>query len=185
MMYRMIAYVLIAAVSLMAKDYTIDKAHSSIGFGVKHLGISTVRGVFKEFTGSFSADETKEMITALRAEISTASIDTSIAMRDDKLRAAEYFNASEHPKALFIMRTYQGNKSGGKVIGDFTLRGVTKPLTLDLLISGSMIDNSGKTRVAGTATGSFNRSDFGVGKKDDMPIGTKVTLTIEIEAVEQ
>ncbi|MEK6793473.1 MAG: YceI family protein [Spirochaetota bacterium] len=179
-----LSFMLLAA-ALSARTYIADPAHSSIGFSVKHLGISTVRGLFKTFTTTFSADEEKGVISALSADIDTASVDTRVDMRDNHLRSADFFDVKQFPAAKFVMKSYTGTKAGGKILGDLTLHGVTKPVTLDLVITGSMTDKNGKTRIAGTATGVINRTDFGVGKKGEMPVSESVTLTIDIEAIAQ
>ncbi|MBI4978610.1 MAG: YceI family protein [Spirochaetes bacterium] len=175
----------LVSVTLSAKTYIADPMHTSIGFAVKHLGLSTVRGIFKTFTTTFTTDEDKGIITALSADIDTASIDTRVDMRDNDLRSANFFDVKQFPRATYVMKSYKGTKAGGKVIGELTLHGVTKPVTLNLVINGTMADKNGKVRIAGIATAEINRSDFGIGKKGDMPVSEKVTLTIDIEAISQ
>ncbi|MBI4978841.1 MAG: YceI family protein [Spirochaetes bacterium] len=174
--------ILLTAATVFATDYTIDYAHSGVSFTVKHLGLSSVRGVFKKFTASFSVDESKNTFTALSAVIDVASIDTLVEQRDKHLRSDAFFDVEKYPTATFTMRSYKGNKAKGVITGDLTMHGVTKKVDLALTVNGTMTDK-GRTRAAGTATTTVKRTDFGIGKPGDLPVSDLVTISLEIEAL--
>jgi polyisoprenoid-binding protein YceI len=170
-----------------AETYNIDPAHSTIGFKVKHMMVSTVHGKFDKFKGSFAYDE-KAGPDAWKAEaeIEAASINTGVEMRDNHLRTGDFFDAKACPTIKFASKSFTKLTDGkGKMTGDLTMRCTTKPVTLDVELGGV----SGR-RAGFTMTGSVNRQDFGV-KFNKMlegggaVVGDKVDLVIDVEGIVQ
>jgi polyisoprenoid-binding protein YceI len=175
-----------ATSALSAGTWAIDPVHSSIAFSVRHLVVSKVRGVFDTFSGTITVAE--DGTASVRAEIDVASVDTRNAQRDAHLKSADFFDVENHPTATFVSTSVREDGAAHLVDGDFTLKGVTKPVTLRLEFNG-VNPGMGHGEVAGfEASAVLNRKDFGI--DIDMPletggavVGDKVTLTLEIEAL--
>lgn len=144
--------------SLSAQDYTVDPAHTAVGFSVKHLMISTVRGNFGAFEGSFALDPKTGVPSKISGAIDVVSIDTGIQKRDDHLRSPDFFDAAKHPKMTFEMTGFKN----GKVTGDLTIRGVKKSVELEYEFGGTTVDPWGKPKAAFALSGQINRNDFGI-----------------------
>jgi polyisoprenoid-binding protein YceI len=173
---------------LKAGTWTIDPVHSSIGFSVRHLMVSKVRGTFDKFSGAITvADDGAPSVTA---EIAVDSVSTNNEQRDAHIKSADFFDVGEHPTATFTSNRVSDNGDRYVLDGDLTLKGVTKPVSLDLEFYG-VNPGAGHGEVAGfEASVVLNRKDFGI--DIDMPletggavVGDKVTVTIEIEALKQ
>lgn len=173
---------------LTAGTWTIDPVHSTVGFSVRHLMVSKVRGTFDTFEGAITVAE--DGTPSVTAQIAVDSVNTRNEQRDGHLKSADFFDTARHPTATF---TSTGVRSDGDtyfVDGDFTLKGVTKPITLQVEFHG-VNPGMGHGEVAGfDASVVLNRKDFGI--DIDMPletggtvVGDKVTVTLEIEAVKQ
>ncbi len=175
-----------APAELTAGTWNIDPAHSTVGFVVRHLMVSKVRGTFGDFTGAITiaADGTP----SVNATIDVTSIDTRNEQRDQHVRSADFFDAGNHPTATFVSTSVEADGSDYLVHGDFTLRGVTKPVTLEMEFNG-VNPGMGHGAVAGfEAKTVINRKDFGI--DIEMPletggtvVGDKITINLEIEAV--
>lgn len=173
---------------LSAGTWAIDPAHSSVSFSVRHLVVSKVRGRFENFSGAIVVAE--DGTPSVTAEIAVDSINTNNEQRDAHIKSADFFEVEKHPTATF--RSTGVRASGDKYVldGDFTLKGVTKPVSLDLEFNGAH-PGMGHGEVAGfEASVVLNRKDFGI--DIDMPletggtvVGDKITITLEIEAVKQ
>ncbi|WNG86277.1 YceI family protein [Mycobacterium sp. ITM-2016-00317] len=176
--------------ALPTGTWAIDPAHSSIAFSVRHLMVSRVRGVFGTFDGAITVDENG--VPAVSAEIAVDSVDSRNEQRDAHLRSADFFDTEKFPAATFTSTAVQAavQAAGDDYVldGDFTLKGVTRPVSLTLEFNGTN-PGMGNGEVAGfTASVTLNRKEFGI--DIDMPletggavIGDKVTITLEIEAV--
>jgi polyisoprenoid-binding protein YceI len=173
---------------LSAGTWTIDPVHSSIGFSVRHLMVSKVRGTFDKFSGAITvADDGAPSVTA---EIAVDSVSTNSEQRDAHIKSADFFDVDEHPTATFTSNRVRDNGDRYVLDGDLTLKGVTKPVSLDVEFYG-VNPGAGHGEVAGfEASVVLNRKDFGI--DIDMPletggavVGDKVTVTIEIEALKQ
>lgn len=171
--------------------YTLDKSHTQILFKVQHMGISTVTGRFNDFDATITVDPANLSTFATRATINTSSIDTGNTRRDDHLRGTDFFDAAGHPQITFISREVR-NVDGAKfqVLGDLTMRGVTKPVVLDVTFSGTARDMQGKNRVAFVAEGKINRTDYGlvwnrVIEAGGQLVSEEVTIVLEVAAVQQ
>jgi polyisoprenoid-binding protein YceI len=176
------------ASSARAAAYTIDAAHSSVSFKIKHLA-SRVVGSFKDFSGTIEFDEKAPKKASVDATIQTASIDTRNEKRDGHLRSADFFEAEKYPTITFKSKKVEAAvKDKLKVTGDFTMHGVTKPVTLNVEYLGSAKDPAGKVRAGFSATGKLNRKDFGIVWNKALDnggfiLGDDVEVAIEIEAI--
>lgn len=168
--------------------WTIDPAHSRIGFAVRHMMISTVRGEFTRFSGQVVLIETDPSQSQARAEIETASIDTRNADRDAHLRGADFFDAERFPTISFASRRIERQGDGFRVSGDLTMHGVTHEVTLDVELTEAATDPWGASRRGLSLTGSLNRKEFGLTWNQTLETGgvlvdEKVKLEIDLELV--
>jgi polyisoprenoid-binding protein YceI len=179
------------AASDAATQWRIDAAHSAVGFAVKHMGISTVRGRFATYDGVI---ETGEGLALRRIDVTIepASIATGVERRDNHLRSPDFFDVANHPTMRFVStRVTAESATRFQVAGNLTMRGVTRPVTLTVETLGDAVrDMEGKRRTGGTAVATINRKDWGLTwnqalELGGMLVGEDVTLTIEIEAVAQ
>ncbi len=181
--------VFLLAGQAFAGTYLVDKAHTSIGFSVKHMVISNVKGKFDDFAGSFEFDEANKTLGAAQAVVKTASINTGEQKRDDHLRSPDFFDAQKHPEIVFALKKIRPLEGGRmEVTGDLSIRGVTKPVTLTGEFLGSVTDPWGNQRAGFTAEGEVNRTDYGItwNKVLDgggLVVGEKVKLSLEIEGI--
>lgn len=174
-----------AGKTIPAGTYTVDTAHSKVGFEIPHLVIATVDGRFTKFDGSITIDPKLEKSKAnLNVEI--ASIDTDNKDRDDHLKSADFFDAAKNPKMTFVTKKVIGTADNLKLVGDLTLKGKTKEVTLDVKYLGDVNDPFGNHKIAFTATGKINRQDYGLTWSKAVEagpvVGDEVTLTIRVEA---
>lgn len=165
---------------LTTGTWNIDPVHSTVGFSVKHMMVSKVRGTFDEFTGQISVDGAGE--ASVVADIKVESLNTSNERRDEHVRSADYFSVDEHPVAHFRSTSVTHNGETYVLVGDFTLRGHTKQVEMDLELTGVHGDVAGFE-----ATAVINRKDFSI--TTDMPldgggkaVGDKITITIDAQA---
>ncbi|WP_319437421.1 YceI family protein [Mycobacterium sp. RTGN5] len=173
---------------LSAGTWAIDPVHSSISFSVRHLVVSKVRGTFGTFSGTVTVAE--DGTPSVSAEIDIASVNSGNDQRDAHLRAADFFDVEKYPTATFVSTSVTSDGEDYRLDGDFTLKGVTRQVTLALQFNG-VNPGMGHGAVAGfEASVVLNRKDFGI--DIDMPletggavVGDKVTITLEIEALRQ
>lgn len=175
---------LITASTLWSGNYTIDASHSSVGFKIKHLMISNVKGSFDQFDGKFEYDEKSKTLTSLEGSVDVNSINTANAKRDAHLKNEDFFDVVKYPNITFKLIKLQGDKATGKL----TMHGVSKEITLELENNGMVKDPWGNTRVGLTLTGKINRYDFGlkynkVLEAGGLTIGEEVKLEVEIEGI--
>ena len=174
--------------TLTAGTWAIDTTHSTVGFSVRHLMVSKVRGTFNDFSGAITVAE--DGTPSVTAEIQVASIDTKNEQRDGHIKSADFFEVEKYPTATFRSTDVRANGVNYVLDGEFTLKGVTKPVSLDLEFNG-VNPGMGHGEVAGfEASVVLNRKDFGI--DIDMPletggavVGDKVTITLQIEALKQ
>lgn len=165
-----------------AADYTIDKSHAFVQFAISHLGYSTLAGRFNDFEGSFSWDKASPADARVEVTIRTASIDTNWAERDKHLRGADFLDVEAHPTATFKSTRYSGDATGGKLEGELTLHGVTKPITLDVRAIGEGDDPWGGYRAGFAATATLRRGDFGI-SYDLGPSAETMTFDLFVEGI--
>ncbi len=170
---------------LTAGTWVIDPVHSKLGFSARHLMVSKVRGHFKDFSGQLVINE--DGSAQADAQIQVASVTTDNEQRDAHLRTADFFEAEKFPTATFSSTGFKVNGEDFEVTGDFTIRGVTKPVTLKVEFTG-VNPGMGQGPVAGfEAKTVINRRDFDISIDMPLPdeggvvIGDKITLELDIE----
>ncbi len=185
------ALLLALSVGASAATYTIDQSHSSVGFKVKHMMVSNVRGNFGDFSGSFEFEADKPQSWSVQAEIRTASVFTGDKDRDDHLRKDDFFDVAEHPTMTFEASEVRVVGDDEYVLtGDLTLLGVTRPVELALEYNGMVTDPWGNTRVGWEAVAEVDRKDFGMkfaGALDTggLVVGNTIKIEIEVEGILQ
>lgn len=144
--------------------WKLDPAHTTIGFSVRHMGLSKVRGRFTSFSGSIDVDPSDLTTARGEVEIDTVSIDTGNADRDAHLRGPDFFDVESHPKMTFVAKSVTRGKAEDtyRVVGDLTIKGVTKEVELELEYAGEGVDPYGNRRVGGSLSGTIKRSDWGL-----------------------
>jgi polyisoprenoid-binding protein YceI len=179
----MIAAFLTSATAGRAADYTIDPTHSHILFTIDHLGFAKIVGLFSDFSGSLSFDPNNVSASKLNVTIKTDSLQTQFAPRDKDLKGADWFNITEFPEMTYVGNEFvKKDDHTGVITGKLTLHGVTKPVTLNVVVNKVGQNPLDKINSAGfSARGTLRRSDFGM-KTFLGAIGDDVDLIIEIEA---
>lgn len=168
-----------------AKEFVVDNTHSNIGFSVKHMMISNVKGSFGNYSADIDYDIDKKVFTKLNAKINASSIDTGITKRDDHLRSADFFDVAKYKTIDFVMTRHQD----GKVYGTLTIHGVTKEIVLNATVHGLIKDFQGHQRIGFSLEGQINRKDFGLTwnkilEGGGLTVDDTVKIAIEIEAIE-
>ena len=168
--------------------WDLDPSHSEIGFSVRHLMVSKVRGRFEQFSGSFvTADRPED--SSVEATIDLQSIDTNSPDRDAHLRSADFFHVEEHPTMTYRSTGIRADGDVWIVDGELSLHGVTRPVPLVLELNGFLPESPfGDTRVGFSARGEINRDDFGINfnaplEGGGVVVGNKIQIALEIEAV--
>lgn len=172
-----------------AGTWTIDPTHSEVGFSIRHLMISKVRGTFEQFEGTFVTTE-NPLDTRVTANAQVASINTNEPNRDGHLRTGDFFDAENHPTLSFVSTGVREDGDDYLVDGELTMRGVTKPVTFTAELGGFSQDPYGQYKAGLTAKTEINREDFGLSfnaplETGGVLLGEKVTITLELQAVLQ
>ena len=171
----------------IAGTWDIDASHSTVGFSVRHMMVSKVRGYFREFSGEITTaeDPTQSTVTAT---VDMDSIDTRQEQRDAHIRSADFFDVGNHTEMTFRSTTVATDGADWTVTGDLTIKGITKPVTLQLELNGFGPDAYGGTRAGFSAKTEISRKEYGV--DIDMPmdgggvvVGDKISVELEIEGV--
>lgn len=173
----------------VAGTWTIDALHSEVGFAVRHMMVSKVRGKFTKFAGDLVTAE-NPLDSSVTAEIDLASIDTGSEQRDGHLRSPDFFDTENHPRMTYRSTGLRADGDRYVLDGELTLKGVTRSVPLKVELNGFGPDAYGGTRTGFTATGQINRADFGVTwnaaiEGGGVVVADKVDLHLEIEAVLQ
>jgi polyisoprenoid-binding protein YceI len=178
-----------------ASEWSLDDAHTNIGFSVKHMMVSDVHGGFTKYTGTINVDDKDVTKSAIQVDIDPASVDTHNEKRDGHLKSADFFDVAKFAKLTFkSTKVEQGEKPNKlKVTGDLTMHGVTKPVTLDVELSDEWTDPKdwgGNTHKGIHAVGTINRKDFGLNwqkqlDKGGVVAGDEVKLLIDAELVKK
>lgn len=171
--------------------YNIDTAHSEIGFKVKHLMVSSVKGFFKVFTGTLSTDDDNLTNAKVSFEANTASVNTNQEQRDEHLKAPDFFDVENFPKITFVSKSF--NKKEGdnySVVGDFTMKGVTKEIELSAIFNGVAKAMDGKKIMSFDVSGVINRQDYGVSwnsaiETGGVAVSNEVWLSANVEFKEE
>jgi len=170
---------------LNASDYKVDPVHSEIGFKVKHLMISSVKGTFKKFAGTYSLDESKKHFSALEGTVDVASLNTDEKDRDDHLRSPDFFNTKKYPQMKLKLLKQTGNEA----TVELTIKDVTKTITMEMEeINGPVKDPWGNVRSAFELHGKINRKDFNINfnkvlETGGLLVGDTVKIDIVIEGI--
>ncbi|MFE3074257.1 YceI family protein [Streptomyces sp. NPDC059247] len=177
------------ALTALTGDYTIDPAHSSIGFTVRHAMVTNVRGTFAEHEGSLKLDGSDPGASTASIDVRIASVDTGIGDRDGHLRGGDFFDAEQFP--LMTFRSTTAEQLGGdkyRITGDLTIKDVTKPLSIDLEFNGSATDVYGNERVGFEGSAEILRSAWGLTwnaalETGGVMVSDKVKLNFDISAI--
>ncbi|MBT2442243.1 YceI family protein [Streptomyces sp. ISL-36] len=177
------------ALAALTGEYTIDPAHSSIGFTVRHAMVTNVRGTFAEHEGTLALDGSNPGASTASIDVRIASIDTGIADRDGHLRSGDFFDAEQFP--LMTFRSTEAAQLGGdtyRVTGDLTIKDVTRPLSIDLEFNGTATDVYGNERVGFEGSAEILRSDWGLTwnaalETGGVMVSDKVKLNFDISAI--
>jgi polyisoprenoid-binding protein YceI len=171
-------------------EYVIDPDHSQVIFKVKHLAISTVTGSFDVFEGAYTLDSDNIAQSSVETTIAAASVNTNKTKRDDHLRSNEFLDVEKYPNITFKSKEIKnGDDNNFQIIGDLTIHGVTKEVTLDATYEGHIeSDPWGKERTAFVANGEINRKDFGMTwnkalEAGGFVVGDEVRITLEVEGI--
>ncbi|MFJ8886859.1 YceI family protein [Streptomyces sp. NPDC102402] len=177
------------ALAALTGTYTIDPAHSSIGFTVRHAMVTNVRGSFGEHEGTLVLDGANPAASTASIDVRISSVDTGITDRDGHLVSGDFFDAEKFP--LMTFRSTQAEQLGGdtyRVTGDLTIKDVTRPLSIDLEFNGSATDPYGNQRVGFEGSAEILRSDWGLTynaalETGGVLVGDKVKLNFDISAI--
>lgn len=173
-----------------AGTWAVDPAHSKAGFSVKHMGVSTVRGEFRELEGSFEIGEDLSS-ASVQGSVRAASVDTNEAQRDEHLRSPDFFDVEQFPELRFESKSVdQLDEDTLRITGYLTLHGVTQELELQAEVEGTGIGPDGSERIGLGVTGQLSRGDYGMKFNQALGSGNvmvsdKVKLALDIEAVKQ
>jgi polyisoprenoid-binding protein YceI len=169
--------------------WTIDPAHSIAEFSVRHMMISTVKGRFGAIEGNVRGDESSPLEAGVTVSIDAASINTDEPQRDAHLRSADFFDVGAFPKLTFASkRVERVDAENYRVVGDLTIRDVTKEVVLETEYEGQVKDPWGNVRAGFAATTQLNRKDFGLNwnallEAGGVTVGDKVKVTLHVEVV--
>ncbi len=175
----------------MAIKWKIDPAHSEIQFKVKHLMITTVTGYFRKFDLEVET-ENEDFTTTSRIEFTadTDSIDTNTPQRDAHLKSADFFDSEHNKQIKFLAKKYEGRGGEAKLTGDLTIRGVTKPNSLNVEFGGKVVDPYGQNKAGFTVTGKISRKEYGlmwnaVTEAGQIVVSDEVRIHCEIQLIKQ
>jgi polyisoprenoid-binding protein YceI len=172
-------------------SWKIDSAHTRVGFSVRHMMISNVRGHFEKVAGTVEFNEENPARSRVDVQIEAASLNTREPYRDNHLRSADFFDAENHPYLTFkSTKVEQTGDQRGRLTGDLTIRGVTRPVTLEVEYAGTARSPYGQLSAGFTARGKINRKDFGLNwnvalETGGVLVGDTVNLEIEAELIKE
>lgn len=171
--------------------WQIDAAHSQILFSVRHLMISTVRGRFERFGGTVDFDETNPIRGSVDIQIEVASINTGVAQRDEHLRSPDFFEVDKYPTMTFQSKRIEKiDDRHGRIIGDLTIKEITKEVVLEAEYAGTIKTPFGTTSAGASATTKINRKEWGLTynmalETGGIAVGDEIKIEIELELIKQ
>lgn len=170
-----------------ADKYVIDVAHSSVGFSVRHLVISNIKGKFKDFSGTIMLDSEDISKSSVNITIKTASIDTDDEKRNNHLKSADFFDVEKYGEITFVSKKVTKSDDGFVAVGDLTIHGVTKEVSIPFSLTGP-IAAFGDYRLGVEANLVINRHDYGVSwskalDNGGLVVGNDVKISLEVEGV--
>lgn len=169
--------------------WNLDNAHSEVGFVARHAMVTKVRGNFTDYTAQLTVDADNPQASSATATIKTASINTGNSDRDNHVRSTDFFDVDTYPEMTFTSTAFNVDPNGnGTVEGDLTIKGTTKPVTLDVEIFGVETDPSGNERLGFEATTTVDRTDFGIDfsaplSSGGMLVSNKIQIVIDGSAI--
>ena len=171
-------------------NWNVDSDHSTIGFQVAHMVISQTNGKFTNYRGFIQMDPDSKKVSKIEAVIQTSSVFTDHEKRDGHLRSPDFFHVEKHPTMTYSMKSYKKSGDTYTAIGDLTLLGVTKEITLVGTFNGVVQDPWGNTRAGFTGEGTINRQDYGMKFSKTLDsggllVGDEVTIKLEIECIKE
>ena len=171
---------------MATQKWKVDQSHSDVTFKVRHMMISTVSGTITDFDASIETESEDFKNASFEFSAKIDSINTKNNDRDQHLKSADFFDAENHPKITFKSKSYDGEK----MVGDMTIRGVTKELVLDVSFNGVAVDGYGQTKAGFEFTGELNRKDFNlnwnaVTEAGSIVVSDKVRLNIDMQFIKQ
>jgi polyisoprenoid-binding protein YceI len=177
------------AADTLTGTWTVDAAHSRVGFTARHAMVTKVRGAFHDFTASAQLNAENPADSHIDVTIEVASVNTGNEQRDGHLRTNDFFDAPNHPQITFTStRVEQTAEDTFAVTGDLTIKGITRPVTVEFVYTGSAVDPYGNTRIGFEGISTINRSDFGITfnatlETGGMLVSDKITLEFDISAI--
>jgi polyisoprenoid-binding protein YceI len=172
------------SIGLKAEELLIDESHSHIGFSIKHMMISNVKGDFKKYNGDIDFDMKSKTFKVFDTTVDASSIDTGIKKRDDHLRSADFFDVEKYKDITFKMSSHTGDIMKGIL----TIHGVSKEINLKVEYNGTIKDFRGNTKLGFSISGKINRKDFGLTwnkllEAGGLAVGDKVKISIELQTI--
>ncbi len=191
---RLLGWLVLSATALLAlpalaADWNLDASHSSVGFEVKHMAISKVKGSFGEFSGTVTGEPGKPETFSIETVIQVASVNTGNEKRDEHLRSDDFFDVEKYPTMTFKSTGVKMDGDEGVLTGELTLHGVTRTVELELEYAGMVDDPWGNTRMGFSAEGEIDRREFGLTwskalETGGLVVGNDVEIELEIELVQ-
>ena len=177
-----------SALTDVTGDYRVDEQHTRIGVRARHAMVTTVRGQFKDFTGTAHIDTANPAASSVQHAIHAASIDTGVADRDGHLVSADFFDAAAYPEITFVSTRVERDGADWTITGDLTIKGVAQPVTVEFESTGSARDPFGNLRVGFEGATSINRKDWGLTWNAALETGgvlvsEKIKLDFDISAI--
>lgn len=184
----MTATVQTAPVAGNRTTWKLDPAHTLVEFSAKHLMISTVKGRITAIEGTIISDGEDPKNASVDVTLGAASLDTRTDQRDQHLRSADFLDVEKYPEIKFRSTRIQGDKQSFKMTGDLTIRDVTRPITLDATFEGRTRDPWGGERIGFSASGKFDRREFGLTwnqalETGGVVVGNDIKINLEVEAI--
>lgn len=179
---------LLTGLAQAADQYEIDVSHTTVGFSVRHMVITNVKGKFNDFSGRIFYDENDISKSSVQVTIKAASIDTSNARRDEHLRSPDFFETAKHPEITFRSEKIEKRGDGYVAHGPLTMRGVSRPVSIPFAITGKVKDPGGKERIGVEASLTINRQDWGIAwsrvmDNGGLVVSNEVKIELNVQAI--
>ena len=173
-------FLLLGFAQASAADFKVDPTHGYVEFTISHMGFSLVGGRFDKYSGDMVWDKDNPSASSINVTIETASVDTNHAQRDEHISGPDFLNVAKYPTITFKSTMYHGDADGGKLMGNLTLNGVTKPVTIDVKRLGEGKDPWGGYRVGFTGQTEINGADFGYSNK---MVQVPISIYLSVEGI--
>ncbi len=173
------------AYSAEAVTFELDAAHSLVGFSIRHLGLANIRGLFHDYAATIRMVDHDITTLSVKAKVHMASVDTANQQRDDHLRSPDYLEVETYPHMTFKSSGVVAHGDGHALVGDLTIKGITREVTLPVTMAGPVEDAWGNTKMGFEFGGSVNRHDFGVANDSvaDRALGNQIRFDIQVQVV--